>query len=150
MPTVAVASGEIELRLAERASKARSIIDESISVEFWGVRYRVATRPELTLRRTDLLEVSIRETNLGDYALRLLVDRPLWEAVELMTTAYQGNHLAIFVDGSLILVATVEMAIPDGRLRINLYGRSKEEAIEMARRFSDTPLFESFGGTRTK
>jgi len=130
-----------EFRLAERADTLTPTIVGVIAFDFRGVQYRVAPNAELRLRRAELTEVQVREKAPGEYGLTLVVDRSVWTTIESITTAYVGNYLALFVDGNLVLAAFVETPVPDGRIDVGLYGRSKEEVFSLARRFSERPGF---------
>ena len=140
---------EIEFRLAERADTPKPILTEFIVEELRGVKYRVSKRPELKFKRTALTAVVVQEIEPDEYGLTLQVDPSLSSAIEMLTTTNQGHYLAILVDGDLIAAARVLEPIPDGRLTI-LYARSKEEGLDLARRFSSTPKFLPLEDTRTR
>ncbi|MFQ5993429.1 MAG: hypothetical protein ACE5NA_13420 [Nitrospiraceae bacterium] len=142
-------TGEIEFRLAERADTRFPKITDFITEEYRGVQYRIAESAELRLRRAALTAVVVQELEPGNYGLILEIDRSLWNKIESITTAHQRSRLAIYVDGSLIIVATVATPIPTGSLTI-LYGHSKEEVFEIARRFSRTPRFLPFESTEMR
>ena len=141
--------GEIEFRLAERADTPKPILTKFIVEELRGVKYRVSKRPELKFKRTALNAVVVQELEPGEYALNLQVDPSLWSAIEMLTTTNHGLYLAILVDGTLIAAARVLEPIPEGRLTI-LYARSKQEAFDLARRFSSTPEFLPLDDTTTR
>ncbi|MFQ5848886.1 MAG: hypothetical protein ACE5IQ_14585 [Candidatus Methylomirabilales bacterium] len=141
--------GKIEFRLAEPADTPKTILTDFVVAELRGVKYRVSTRAELKFKRTALCAVVVQELEPGEYALNLQVDSSLWSAIETLTTTNKGNYLAIVVDGALISAARVLEPIPDGRLTI-LYARSKQEGLDLARRFSSTPKFLPLEDTRTR
>ncbi len=141
--------GNIEFRFAEPADTAKTILTDFIVEELRGVKYRVSTRAELKFKRTALSAVVVQELEPGEYALNLQVDSSLWTAIETLTTTNLGNYLAILVDRNLIAAARVLEPIRDGRLTI-LYARSKEEGLDLARRFSSTPKFLPLEDTRTR
>ncbi|MGH2359630.1 MAG: hypothetical protein ACRDGM_03695 [bacterium] len=142
--------GAIEFRLAERADTQRPSFTGFVTLESRRIQYRVAESVELKLRRAELTEVRVHETEPGRYALALVVDQSLWTTIESITAAYLGNRLAIFVEGSLVLVAVVQMSVPDGTLVINHPGDSKEEVFAIARRFSPTPGFLPLDSTGSR
>ncbi len=141
--------GKIEFRLAESADTTKTILTDFIIEELHGVKYRVSTRAELKIKRTALSAVVVQELEPGEYALNLQVDSSLWSAIEMLTTTNKGDFLAIVVDGTLISAARVLESIRDGRLTI-LYARSKQEAFDLARRFSSTPKFLPLEDTTTR
>ena len=142
--------GAIEFRRAERADIVSTNITDFITKEFRGVKYRVAESAELIVRRKELTEVIVRETELGHFGIGVAVDRSLWPAIKSMTTVSLGRHLAIFVEGNLIFVGVIQSPIPDGRLFMFFGRRSKEEVLEIAKRFSNSPAFMPLEGTSGK
>lgn len=142
--------GEIEFRVAERADTQRPSFTSFVTLESRGIQYWVAESVELKLRPAELTEVLVRETEPGRYALTLVVDQSLWTTIESITTAYLGSRFAIFVDGRLVLVAVVQMSVPDGTLVINHPGDSKEEVFAIARRFSHSPGFVPLESTQSR
>lgn len=142
--------GKIEFRRAEYAGTSRPTIADFTAEEFHGVAYRVAKTPELKLTRADVAEVVIHETEPGEFGLQLTMEHSLWTAIESITTASVGGQMAVLVDGNVVFVGVVREPLRDGRLLMSFRGRTKQEVLDLARRFSSTPGFMPLGGTSVK
>lgn len=116
------------------------------TVQYRGKHYRITKEPELEVNREELNEVIVQEVEPDQYALTIVVDRSLRNALEALTTASVGGYLATFADGDFLFVVAVRGPIHDGNVSVDFYGRSKSELFDIARRFSDTPRFVPFEG----